>query len=52
MLIGLGFRDLNDHGMLAMMPHIIFDRSIIDTSQRSDMSRRGLVNLKANSTLF
>ena len=32
--------------------HVIFDRSIIDTSQRCDTSRSGLVNLKANSTLF
>ena len=28
------FRDYNDHGMLGMRPRIIFDRSIIDTSQR------------------
>ena len=38
--------------MLGMRPRIIFDRSIIDTSQRCDTLRSGLVNLKANSTLF
>ena len=38
--------------MLGMRPRIIFDRSIIDTSQSCDTSRSGLVNLKANSTLF
>ena len=38
--------------MLGIMAHIIFDRSIIDMSQRCDMSRSGLVYLKANSTPY